>query len=417
MARSRRILPITLSVLLSACAGDSTEDTTVLDDDGISGEVGDSDRPLTLASTFRSNLRLTNRVQDPALPDYFAPDGLTIEDAAPTVDAGVRIVFGSDARLLIDDNAALIVNGSALEPVFFTSDIGTRGAWRGITLRSHDPRNVLNHTVIEYTGSSDNDSVYFKTPAAIGLIGRSIFFGGLALNNVSIREGRGLALGVDSDSELFAFDGVTITGMDREIQLYPDNVSAINGETSLITHDGAVATVEVLGDVLDEPQATLWQNPGDNVRYRIDGDLELRSALEVEEGTRIDMGTDARIELHTAGGALTLEGTAEEPVVIQGDVTAGPSWKGIAIFTSDPRNRFSFTQIRHAGSAPLDTVYSDEARATIGLYQNTQFTSALTLDNVTLTDGDGCAVLVQGSAVLDESNTVYGEFPLGERCL
>ena len=413
----RAIVPIAFCLLLGACAEESSDTAPVVTDEGSQTTVEDGVGPLTLDASFRSNLRLTDRVEDPAMADYFAPDGLNIEDAALTIEAGVRIAFGSDTRLLIDDKAALIVNGTALAPVHLTSDIEAKGAWRGITMRSHDPRNALNHTIIEYTGSSDNDTVYFKAPAAIGLIGRSIFFGGLALNNITIREGKGLAVGVDSDSELFAFDGVTIVGMDREVQLYPDNVHVIDGETSLITHDGAVATVEVQGDVLDEPAATLWNNPGLNVRYRLDGDLELRSALEIAAGTRIDMGPNTQIELHTAGGALTLAGSTDEPILLQGDVTSGTSWKGIAVFTSDTRNRFTHAEIRHTGSAPLDTVYSDETRAAVGLYQNTQFTSSLPLDNVSFAGGDGCAVLVQGSAVLEETGTVYGTYPLGERCL
>ena len=106
------------------------------------------------------------------LPIHFKTDGVRVAGSAPTfvpnitltLDAGVvlkfepsstappMVIFGTNGQTT-DENAALIANGTDLDPVVFTSGAATPapGDWAGIWLLTSNG-SQLNHVTIEYAG-------------------------------------------------------------------------------------------------------------------------------------------------------------------------------------------------------------------------------------------------------------------------
>jgi hypothetical protein len=113
------------------------------------------------------NLTIHNR-----LPIHFKTDGVRVAGLAPTfvpnltltLDAGVvlkferastappMVIFGTNGQAN-DENAALVANGTAEQPVIFTSAAATPapGDWAGIWLLTSNG-SQLNHVIIEYAG-------------------------------------------------------------------------------------------------------------------------------------------------------------------------------------------------------------------------------------------------------------------------
>jgi len=78
------------------------------------------------------------------------------EDAALTVEAGVRVEFNQHQGLFI--NGTLQAGGTADAPIVFTGTTQTRGWWRGVQIENAGSA-TLKHCVVSYAGYWQNVGV------------------------------------------------------------------------------------------------------------------------------------------------------------------------------------------------------------------------------------------------------------------
>jgi hypothetical protein len=78
---------------------------------------------------------------------------LFVEDGLVTFEGPVVLKFGDITGLRVEPNGGIRFEGSASSPALLTGSSSTSGAWKGIYFNASQLNNVLNHTIIEYTGS------------------------------------------------------------------------------------------------------------------------------------------------------------------------------------------------------------------------------------------------------------------------
>jgi len=95
---------------------------------------------------------------------YRITSGLSVvpEAGKLTINPGVIIEFGLDARLYINEGASgekpsFIAVGTVEEPILFTSVNKVLGAWQGIYFDSPSPLNEIGFVTIEYASNSNQD--------------------------------------------------------------------------------------------------------------------------------------------------------------------------------------------------------------------------------------------------------------------
>ncbi|MCF6211192.1 MAG: hypothetical protein L3K24_11135 [Gammaproteobacteria bacterium] len=81
----------------------------------------------------------------------------TVNEAL-TLEAGVSLIFNSNARLSVNESGSLKAIGTAAEPILFTGLVEMPGYWRGIRFnRSNSLDNQLDYVTVEYAGGGGSE--------------------------------------------------------------------------------------------------------------------------------------------------------------------------------------------------------------------------------------------------------------------
>ncbi len=80
---------------------------------------------------------------------------LSIFNGGLTLEPGITMIFDADTRFEARDGFINAV-GTAAEPITFTGLTKQPGAWAGLKFDSNNLNNVLDHVILEYTGSGTN---------------------------------------------------------------------------------------------------------------------------------------------------------------------------------------------------------------------------------------------------------------------
>ncbi len=118
--------------------------------------------------------------------------------------------------------------------------------------------------------------------------------------------------------------------------------------------------------------------------YTVRSGLTIRvtgAALTLSPGVRIDFGAGAGLQINS-DGALVSAGTATQPVTLQGGQPSPGYWSGVAVYSSDVRNRLAHTTVAHGGGGRYSGMF---AAANVAL-------------------NDGARLQVEDSAVRDGGN-------------
>jgi len=79
---------------------------------------------------------------------------LDVYDGVLQIMPGCTLEFLSDMGIVVGDNqAALVANGTAAEPILFTGVIKTSGYWKNLYFDSRSASNSISYATIEYAGS------------------------------------------------------------------------------------------------------------------------------------------------------------------------------------------------------------------------------------------------------------------------
>lgn len=296
---------------------------------------------------------------------YRVDGRITVDENAVIIESGTTLYFEEEGGIAVTDDGSLSAEGTEEEPVCFTGIDEEPGFWRGLRFRETDSEeNRLSRTVVEYAGSE-----------AWGIRNRDRDRGAIVLTDAETR--LEIAESKIRQNAFVALNGSHIRGMDLTISdtLFEENETPILLQAQ--TADGLAETVQFEDNDVD---AAVLYSAGtrDHViardtslaglPYRIDKRLEVEEGvLEIEPGAHIEFIEHGGIVV-TEDGALSAEGTEDEPVYF-GGVEAEPGfWRGLRFRDTDSeQNRLSHAIVEHAGSEPWGIRNRDRDRGAIVL--------------------------------------------------
>lgn len=361
---------------------------------------GQYDSEIASSQELESNFFNQDRVlkNTTAPVDYIISSVMDISDATITIEPGVVIEFKSNAGIGVYDNGALKAQGTAGEPIIFRGEQQVSGFWRGIHIESNSLDNVLSHIKISNAGS--NYVYCCNEVATVFLKG-----GSLTYNNVELSNGAGIGFRVTgnnatlrevSNNTYTTHAKYPVSGSIEKIAQIVETTSDYSGNSENYIF---IENSNVTNDI------TLKKG---NIPYLFEtGVLDVTSKLTIDAGVQMFMEADAGIGIYDAG-ALTIDGTAAEPVVIKGLQDVKGYWRGIHIESNSIDNKLTHAMISNAGS---NYVYCCNEIATIFLKDGKAALSNLVLEN-----GAGIGIYAGKNVQLDTFEklqiTTHQKYPM-----
>lgn len=213
-------------MMLSSCKKEADELSN------ISTERKDAGQAQVIDYTdINSNMTFEDRVNG---VDYLIAKDVQI-NAAVTVKPGVTFMFKDGAGFTVNENGSLKAIGTDGNEVFFTSESGKRGAWKGIAFYSNSG-NVLSYCKIEHGGRGNS---FGTANIMIGTEGNAA---NVEVSNSVITASNTDGIFMAERSKVLHFSGNTVTTntahpltihFTEEAQLESDNVYTNNGKNDI----------------------------------------------------------------------------------------------------------------------------------------------------------------------------------------
>lgn len=327
-------------------------------------------------------------------------------DGNLTIAAGAKLEFAQDVSVIVNAGGTLTAKGTSEKPVSLVGAATTAGFWQGIELKSGgvgSPPTIgatFDHVVLADAGGK-NWNGNGESKAALFMQDTSA----AAITNTTFKNSAYYGVWASMNARLPGFANNTFDSSARTMLLYPDRVGELgtNNTFSSMTDD----TIHVVFGNNDRVSvAASWKNQG--VAYKVLDRFFVEAPLTIEEGVTIQFPQDQGMIVKDMG-ALTVNGTAANPVVLRGqnEVNTG-FWQGIHIQTNNPANKIQNATIAHAGVKGWNG--GAESDAAIFLDDNTQ----ITLTDVTLGPGGGYGVHLAGlGSTIGCSNVMFGTLVKG----
>jgi hypothetical protein len=255
------------------------------------------------------------------------------------IPGGATLVLEPGATLRFHDGVGLDVAGGALEAVGEEGAevrlLGLRGgpgAWRGIIVRSDEPRNRLHHVVLRgaggglHGGAEDNAGVYVDAG------------GRLSLAHSDVSDSGGFGLFAEANARLPNFSNN---------RFGPSDGGSVRVPASLL---GSLDEASDYGGPLTASAAPVsvaqtW--PATNSPIRLLGITVVTAALTIAPGASFLAEPGAGLDV--SAGSLHAAGTAASQVLFEGGEAERGTWRGLIFRSGDEANRLVHTVVRHGG--------------------------------------------------------------------
>ncbi|GAB4169720.1 MAG: hypothetical protein Kow00108_03460 [Calditrichia bacterium] len=239
-----------------------------------------------------------------------------------TIEAGTTIEMNSDARLIIDDGAGLIAQGTPTDKITFTGAIKQAGYWQYIQFRNNAINNqsILNNVIIEYGGgySSSSAQLFIENEATV--------------TNTIIRYSGSYGCEINYDKKPIFADNQLTANTKAPLYIYASSLPGMdlgscdftgNSEEFIYVDDDYISTSGIIAKT--------------NVPYRFTGLTSItdNSVVTIEPGTTIEFDSDARFSV-SEGCELIADGTTEQ-ITFTGAVKQKGYWQYIG-FDSNASN-------------------------------------------------------------------------------
>ncbi|MFC3196882.1 hypothetical protein ACFOET_04570 [Parapedobacter deserti] len=323
--------------------------------------------PIELACDYFSEDRvLTNDPQRPV--DYRISCWANVQGSLK-IEPGVVIEFENHAGLMVNlDSKVFEIKGTASEPVILTGTSKQQGHWRGIFLtEAHNENNLIEHAVIEYSGSQalkSTSPVYEGSLALRGVSGTPPQ--ALTLNHVTIKDGGSVGLdfhGISKNATVSTAN-LTITGnagvpvmVSAEMAHVFDHTSTYSGNASdflnITTTNYEIEDQEVVWQKLDVPYLV-----DDRVHVKKDGHLTIEPGVEIQFLSTGYLQVAPLLPPYNA--SLKIQGTDDEKVLLKGHEDA--NWGGIYFGHTQQDNVIDYAVIEHTkGDYPVGNLQNSGA--------------------------------------------------------
>lgn len=376
----KTILHCLLFASLSLFIGCATDDDT-----GGSGSDG-SILAETLPCRIEGDLTLTDR--NPNGADYLIDcRELEIFGGRVTVEPGTTIQLTDGSSVEVAQGGRLAAVGTADAPIRFVGTSGgTDPSWGYLYFNSSNAGNRLEHVLVENGGAED---LLFFERTAIALQGK------LAMNHVTVRYsgGNGLTSNTPLEPvEITEFRNNIFADNDgAPVSVTPNEVGSMDLATCIFTDNGD-NVIRVGRDVSANARLgveSTW--PAAPVPYNIYKATDILVGLTVEAGAELVFNSGAYLDVVTYSSDnpyLAVDGTADQPVIMRGEVSLPGAWPGLLVQTSNARNVFDHLDISDGGEI-FNTLF-EVGRGNITLFNDN---ARLTLNDCTSTRADCDVVL------------------------
>lgn len=247
--------------------------------------------------------------------------------ATLTIEPGVELYWNNTFHVLtISDGGALLAEGTAVNPIIFTSDSATPGSWVGLWINS-GAQAILRHCEIAWAGRANAASdAAFRTGSSLvemsdchihGGGNRGIYLVGAGLEPSFTRVR--VENNATSAIEQSTFD-MTPT--------YSELIFSGNGSDAIVNPGGTVNRHITL-----VPPGTVG---GQNIPYRFAGStsgvtIASTQSLTVTPGLTLSFNNINHSLTVNNGGRLHAVGAADAPIIFTSDAATPGSWSGISI--------------------------------------------------------------------------------------
>ncbi|WP_435359001.1 right-handed parallel beta-helix repeat-containing protein [Haloarchaeobius sp. DFWS5] len=325
------------------------------------------------------------------------------------IDPGSTVEFGQDAALRTLGSGPGRITAVGIDPeteeskpITFTGEQQTRGYWRGIKFdESNRTENQLNNVVVEYAGGEE----FAWAPERGSIVATR--GSRVRIDGSTIRESDSYGVVVSANSQLDSFTRNTVTrNADGPAHLASNRAHELSDTGTYTGNDddrvvlqGNTITRDVTWDALDSPYMV-----------KANTHVEIQGHLTVDPGTTVEFGQDAKMAAVGEGdgpGALTAKGSADVPITFTGEQKTAGYWYGLAFDeTARAENGLEFVTVEYGGADAYS--WADDP-ANVSVIRG----SSLTMENCTLSNGNGYAVIAEDGSVLSETANDFGGNALG----
>lgn len=316
------------------------------------------------------------------------------------VEPGVTFVIPDDIDVAL---SAVTINGTASDPVRFIAKPDSISGW-GTLITSRN--NALRNVILEDGGSqaSANGASF-----SIDATDQDVF------ENIEIKNARSWGLICRSRSSSPTDQTITIAGLRIENSTFGDiNPNCTISELPPIV-DGerrdpsnCNARLTSIADL--STTISVLSNSSADCDYYVYGSVAIGGAagsVTITEGTRILFARNASLSIN---GSLIAQGTAQNPVVFQGEFPTDGYWQGVQI--SGSASALNHVNIEDGGSADGEALGINFPRSTV-LSANI----AASLSNVMVSGSLSDGMVVKNRVSIGEfsNNTMIGNQGFGLR--
>ena len=322
---------------------------------------------------------------------YRIEDEFRFADGKIEIIGGVEFEFVEGAGFRFEDESQVKVGipdpdeegREVVDQVVFTADIaqaGQEGRWNGIRIESSHPDNLIQNTLIDYGGNSDNEdaALFIQEDAYVRVMNSTISNSGA--DGIFLRRNA-------SDIDM---NGVTITNnKGAPVRLRPDNIQNLSSNNNFTGNDKDYIDITSPGHDTDLYSNQTWQAL--DVPYRfdlsisVDDDLE----LEIQAGTELQFRNGRKMDVEE-NAKLTAIGTESDPIIFtSADDTS--SWDGLMIRT-DRDNKLKHVVIEDGGDSN-NTAHNDAANLEVG--GGSSGTATVQLENAEINNSSNIGIYVR----------------------
>lgn len=347
-------------------------------------------KAITLACTYTTDQRLTDHNPDGI--DYIIECPVSVTAGTFTIEPGVSILVktGSENGLSIQDNARLIAVGQANKPITFEGESRTP-SWAGLAISSSQ-QNRVEYLSIGEAGQG-SFPYYFCDPAALLLTGRG------SIKNVTINRsaGRGISIG-GGCIENVVLDGFMNNSINNcaryPIYLFAHHLNGVDLSNCTFSGNASAYNAVAIGSSDLRPgQHTISRA---DIPYLALFGLEIsgsNNSLSIAPGTTIKFANNTSLFCNNSA-ALIANGTAQSPIVLEGEVSNPGHWDGVFIATTNTSNSLRYVTVADGGES--GQTYHNSLKGNIYIGHWASGIGRANLDNITsLRSNSNCDVVFE----------------------
>lgn len=363
-------------------------------------DVEDAKLTQELCGEITENTVLTDRGEG---VDYTITCDLGISaNVILDIEAGVVIEVENGLGIKISNQGAIRAMGTAENPVIFRGQNNAGlASWKGILSNTSNPNNSFDFVQIEDGGTGGlcckGDRPIAALVADEGLI---------SVNNCTFSNSanHGMAIWTlfNKSAQVISFSNNTFRDNGayglyvwaQTLDDYSENIMSCTFADNKEPYIGlAMNQYDEMGD------ATWYKAP---IPFLVENALKLgNKGLTLKEGIELVFApnTEIRQVSHSSNAYLTIEGTAEQPVIMRGQSNIAGAWNGLYYRTEHINNRIAHLQISDAKRPSTDSA----------IFMDSLFGRSLnlTITNSTIANTD-CGIFLGGGIIdLVSSDMTY----------